>query len=72
MFQRSQGETQIISCEVSVWLIGNRKPKKERITSRKRLKQGPNFPGPENQIWKQELATITPSQRISPLGNLEN
>lgn len=72
MFQRSEGETEIILHEVSVWLIENRKPKNEHITSRKRLKQGPNFPRPENQIWKLELATITPSQRIPPPGNLES
>ena len=72
MFQRSQGETEIILYVVSLWLIENRKPKNEHTTSRKRLKQGPNFPGPENQIWKVEFATITPSQRILPPGNLES
>lgn len=72
MFQRSQGETEIISCELSICLIENSRRTSKYITSRKRLKQGPNFPGPENQIWKLELATITPSQRIPPLGDLES
>lgn len=71
MFQRSEGETEIILREVSLWLIENRKSKKP-ITSRKRIKQGPNFPGPENQIWKLELAAITPKQRIPPPGNPES
>lgn len=48
MFQRLEGETEIILREVSVWLIENRMLKNEHITSRKRFKQGPNFPGPEN------------------------
>lgn len=72
MFQRSEGETEIILREVSRWLIENRKSKNEHITSRKRTKRGPNFPGPENQIWKLELAAITPNQRIPPPGNLES
>lgn len=46
MFQRSEGETKIILREVSVWLIENRELKNESITSRKRFKQGPDFPGP--------------------------